>query len=71
MLPLGPTAVLPFRDLRGDRSQAMFADAMTGDIVTGLAQCSTLFVVSSGEAADPTAERDVDPVELGKKLGVR
>lgn len=70
-LPPGPSiAVLPFSNLSGDESQELFAHAMTNDIVAGLTECSTLFVVSTG-AGERRETEEIDPVTLGRKLGVR
>jgi TolB-like protein len=69
-LPAGPSiAVLPFRNLSGEGEQDLFAEALGGDIITGLTQSSHLFVLAAGAAAgidDPGQ----DMVETGKKLGV-
>ncbi len=70
-LPSGPTiTVLPFKNLGSDADQNFFAQAMTNDIVAGLTQSSSLFVVSSGTASD-TDLRNVSPTDLGKELGVQ
>lgn len=71
-MPSGPSiAVLPFRNLGGDRSHESFAEAMTSAIMTGLTRCSTLFVVSSGDTDRSAEKRDEDPVGVGRRLGVR
>lgn len=70
-LPAGPTiTVLPFLDLSEDGGQTSFADAMAGEILTGLTRSTGLRVVSSGDAVDPS-RKDVDPVAMARRLGVR
>ena len=69
LLPSGPSiAVLPFRNLNSDLEQDLFAEALTGDIATGLTRSSHLFVKSarvSGSAAAQSA------AETGRQLAVR
>ena len=70
-LPSGPSiAVLPFRNLSGDSDQDLFADALCGDIITGLTQSSHLFVLSAGATAG-IGDDDMDARETGEKLGVK
>ena len=67
-LPPGPSiTVLPFKDLSGQSDQALFAEAMTNSIMTGLTQSSSLRVVSSG--ALPNGVTNL--AELETELGVR
>jgi TolB-like protein len=69
-LPSGPSiAVLPFRNLSSDSEQSLFADALCGDIVTGLTQSSHLFVLSPGATAGLEND-DQDVREIGAQLGV-
>jgi len=69
-LPSGPSiAVIPFRNLSGDSSQDLFAEALSGDIITGLTRSSHLFVFSAG-ATDGVAHADQDLIRTGKSLGV-
>jgi len=69
-LPSGPSiAVVPFRNLSGDSSQDLFAEALTGDIVTGLTRSSHLFVMSAGATAE-LANADQDLAGAGRSLGV-
>ena len=69
-LPSGPSiAVLPFQNLSGDPDQDLFAQALSGDIITGLTQCSHLFVLAAGATAGQD-EPESDIVTIGKKLGV-
>jgi adenylate cyclase len=69
-LPTGPSiAVLPLRNLSGDPAQDPFAEALTGDIISGLTQSSHLFVLASGAASGDDA-RDPDVIGLGGRLQV-
>jgi TolB-like protein len=69
-LPSGPSiAVVPFRNLSGDSSQDLFADALTSDIVTGLTRSSHLFVLSAGAAAG-LGPGEQDLAQTGQSLGV-
>jgi len=69
-LPSGPSiAVLPFQNLSGDPDQDLFAQALGGDIITGLTQSSHLFVLAAGATAGMD-EPGSDLVAIGKKLGV-
>lgn len=69
-LPDGPSiAVMPFRNLSGEPDQDLFAEALTGDIVSGLTQYTHLFVLSSGSISGVDA-RNPDVISLGKKLNV-
>ncbi len=69
-LPTGPSiAVLPLKNLSGNPEQDLFAEALTGDIITGLTQSSHLFVLTAGATASIDAgEQDIK--ELGVSLGV-
>lgn len=70
-LPTGPSiAVLPFANLSGNPEQDLFAEALSGDITTGLTRSSHLFVLSPGATAGLSAGSD-DLIKYGKQLGVR
>lgn len=70
-LPSGPSiSVLPFSNFSTDADQELFAQAMTNEIITGLTQCSSLRVVSSGTATNEI-DKKFDLIAAGKKLGVR
>ena len=70
-LPDKPSiVVMPFRNLSGDGEQAHFADAITEDIVTGLARFRHLFVISSNSSFRYKGQT-VDIKEVGRELGVR
>ncbi len=69
-LPSGPSiAVLPFQNLSGDPDQDLFAQALCGDVITGLTQSTHLFVLTAGATASLN-EGGHDATEIGKKLGV-
>ena len=70
-LPSGPSiAVLPFSNFSTDTDQELFAQAMTSDIITGLTQSSALRVVSSG-VIEHDNDGDINPIKVGRELGVR
>jgi len=70
-LPHKPSiVVLPFSNLSGDASQEYFADAVTEDIITGLAQFRDLFVIS-GNSSFTYKGKAVDLKQVGRELGVR
>lgn len=69
-LPTGPSiAVLPFRNLSGDAKQDLFAEALGGDIITGLTRSSHLFVLTAGATAGIETDKQ-ESKQLGAKLGV-
>jgi adenylate cyclase len=70
-LPDKPSiAVLPFSNLNGDAEQGHFADAITEDIITGLARFRELFVISSNSSFRYKGQA-VDIKQVGRELGVR
>jgi adenylate cyclase len=70
-LPDKPSiVVLPFSNLSGDAEQEYFADAVTEDIITGLARFRDLFVIS-GNSSFAYKGKAVDIKQIGRELGVR
>jgi adenylate cyclase len=70
-LPDKPSiVVLPFTNLSGDPKQEYFADAVTEDIITGLARFRELFVISSNSSFRYKGQA-VDIKQVGRELGVR
>ena len=70
-LPDKPSiVVLPFSNLSGDAEQEYFADALTEDIITGLARFRDLFVISSNSSFRYKGQA-VDIKQVGRELGVR
>jgi adenylate cyclase len=70
-LPDKPSiAVLPFSNLSGDAEQGHFADAITEDIITGLARFRELFVISSNSSFRYRGQA-VDIKQVGRELGIR
>ena len=70
-LPDKPSiVVLPFSNLSGDAEQEHFADALTEDIITGLARFRDLFVISSNSSFRYKGQA-VDIKQVGRELGVR
>ena len=69
-LPNKPSiVVLPFSNLSGDAGQDTFADAVTEDIITGLARFRDLFVIS-GNSSFTYKGKAVDLKQVGRELGV-
>lgn len=69
-LPGGPSiAVLPFRNISNDTDQDLFAEALGGDIITGLTQSTHLFVLTAGATAG-IKEGEPDIKAIGQELGV-
>jgi TolB-like protein len=62
-------AVLPFANMSNDPEQDYLADGMTEDLIIGLSKFKDLFVVSRN-ASFAYRDRNVDPREVGKDLGV-
>ena len=70
-LPNKPSiVVLPFSNLSGAADQEYFADAVTEDIITGLARFRDLFVIS-GNSSFTYKGKAVDLKQVGRELGVR
>ncbi|MGD8580908.1 MAG: hypothetical protein PVI46_16410, partial [Lysobacterales bacterium] len=64
-LPSGPSiAVLPFGNLSGDTGQDLFAEALTGDILSGLTRSSHLRVMNPGGEPD-----NADIASLAREWG--
>ena len=70
-VPTGPSiAVLPFRNLGGDEEMELLVDGLTQDIISGLTQFPSLFVI----AADTTLQfkdNDLPATKIGQKLNAR
>jgi adenylate cyclase len=62
--------VLPFANLNNDPEQDYFADGITTDLTTDLAQMPGAFVIGRGTAFS-YKNKQVDPKTLGKDLGIR
>jgi TolB-like protein/Flp pilus assembly protein TadD len=70
-LPKRPSiAVLPFQLLGGAEAHRVIADGLGTDITVRLARTRWLFVTARASAAQFRAP-EVDPVEIGARLGVR
>jgi TolB-like protein len=63
-------AVLPFANLNNDPEQDYFADAITTDLTTDLAQMPGSFVIGR-ETAFTYKNKPIDLKTLGKDLGIR
>ncbi len=63
-------AVLPFQNMSGDPEQDYFADGIVEDIITGLSQFRSLFVIARNSTFTYKG-RSVDVKQVGRDLGVR
>ena len=63
-------AVLPFGVTGGDEDQQYFADGLTEDIIVELARFKKLFV-SSRSASFAYDTQGIDPLQVGRELGVK
>jgi adenylate cyclase len=62
-------AVLPFRNLSGDRDQDSFADGVTEEIITALSRIPSFSVI--GRRAAFASKKAADTRQVGRKLGLR
>jgi TolB-like protein/tetratricopeptide (TPR) repeat protein len=63
-------AVLPFKNLSGDESQAYFSDGLTDEIRTALTRIASLRVLAS--TSSEAASQDMkDPKAIARELGVQ
>lgn len=63
-------AVLPFTNLSDDPEQEYFSNGITEDIITELNRFQSLFVIA-GSSSFAFRQEHVDPVYVGRKLGVQ
>jgi len=68
--PRSSLVVLPFANLNNDPEQDFFADGITTDLTTDLAQIPNAFVIGRGTAFT-YKNKQVDLKTLGKELGIR
>jgi class 3 adenylate cyclase len=67
-LPNKPSiAVLPFQNISGDPEQEYFADGMVEDIITGLSQFKSLFVIARNSSFTYKG-KPVDVKRVGREL---
>ena len=70
-LPDKPSiAVLPFQNMGSDPEQEYFADGIVEDIITGLSQFKSLFVIARNSSFTYKGKA-VDIKQVGRELGVR
>lgn len=62
--------ILPFTNLSGDPSQDYFADGITENLTTDLAQVRTMFVIARNTSFSYKG-KDIDARTVGKELNVR
>ena len=70
IIPRLSLVVLPFANLNNDPEQDYFADSITTDLTTDLAQMPGAFVIGRGTAFT-YKNKQVDLKTLGKELGIR
>jgi adenylate cyclase len=70
IIPRLSLVVLPFANLNNDPEQDYFADSITTDLTTDLAQMPGAFVIGRGTAFT-YKNKQVDVKTLGKELGIR
>ncbi len=63
-------AVLPFENLANSKDDEFFSNGTTEDIISALGRYSSLAVMAYN-ASSSFRTRDVDPVDVGRRLGVR
>ena len=70
-LPDKPSiAVLPFQNMSGDPEQEYFADGVVEDIITGLSNFKSLFVIARNSTFTYKGKA-IDIKQAGRELGVR
>ncbi|HEV7601806.1 MAG TPA: adenylate/guanylate cyclase domain-containing protein [Bradyrhizobium sp.] len=70
-LPDKPSiAVLPFQNMSGDPEQEYFAEGIVEDIITGLSQSKSLFVIARNSSFTYKGKA-FDIKQVGRELGVR
>ncbi|HEX6623743.1 MAG TPA: winged helix-turn-helix domain-containing protein [Pyrinomonadaceae bacterium] len=67
--PVRSIAVLPLKNLSGDAVNEYFSDGMTESLINALSKIEGLKVISRSSAFNFKG-RDVDPREVGRRLGV-
>jgi TolB-like protein/DNA-binding SARP family transcriptional activator len=65
-----PVAVLPFRNVGGDPEQDYLGEGFAEDIVSGLSRFKWLSVIP-GASSGAFRGQDIDPREVGRRVGVR
>ena len=69
VIPIRSIAVLPLKNLSDDPESEYFADGLTETFITELSKVRELKVISRGSVFTFKG-RDVDPREIGRRLGV-
>jgi TolB-like protein/Tfp pilus assembly protein PilF len=67
--PIRSIAVLPLKNLTGDPANDYFSDGLTEGLITSLSKIETLSV-QSRSSVFRFKNKEIDPQELGKQLGV-
>ncbi|HEX3557648.1 MAG TPA: tetratricopeptide repeat protein [Pyrinomonadaceae bacterium] len=69
LAPINSIAVLPLRNLSGDPAQEYFSDGLTEGFITELSKVKGLKVISRSSVFTFKG-KEIDPREVGQKLGV-
>jgi TolB-like protein/DNA-binding winged helix-turn-helix (wHTH) protein/Flp pilus assembly protein TadD len=70
LFPPGPSvAVLPFKNLSGRQDEEYFSDGMTESLISSLSKIQNLKVISRGSVIG-FEDKEIDPKEVGRRLGV-
>ena len=67
--PVNSIAVLPLKNLTGDPANEYLSDGLSETLINSLSRIDGLKVISRGSAFN-FKDKEVDPREVGKKLGV-
>jgi TolB-like protein/DNA-binding winged helix-turn-helix (wHTH) protein/Tfp pilus assembly protein PilF len=67
--PLNSIAVLPLKNLTGDPASQYLSDGLSESLINSLSKIEGLKVISRGSAFN-FKDKEIDPREVGKKLGV-
>ncbi|HBB94995.1 MAG TPA: hypothetical protein DC054_06365 [Blastocatellia bacterium] len=67
--PVNSIAVLPLKNLTGDAANEYLSDGLSETLINSLSKIDGLKVISRGSAFD-FKDKEIDPREVGKRLGV-
>jgi TolB-like protein/DNA-binding winged helix-turn-helix (wHTH) protein/Flp pilus assembly protein TadD len=68
-LPVNSIAVLPLKNLTGDPASEYLSDGLSETLINSLSKIEGLKVISRGSAFN-FKDKEIDPREVGRKLGV-
>ena len=67
--PIHSVGILPLKNLTNDPASDYFSDGVTESLITSLSKIEGLKVISRGSVFS-FKDKDIDPLEVGKNLGV-